>query len=86
MANGKSLTVPNGTPMADVLILAADKLEASKQAGKAYYSKLVVVREDDSGKVYLCKAFADRIAVFTETMHLPLTVQVKRGKPKTSSE
>jgi len=84
MANGKSLTVPNGTPMADVLILAADKLEASKQAGKAYYSKLVVIREEESNKVYLAKAFSDRIGLYTESMHLPLRVEVKRGKPKQS--
>ncbi len=78
--NGKALTVKKGTKPEEVLTLVADVLEESKAAGKSYFSKLVVVREEETGKVYLGKAFKDKIGLYTETIHLPLTVEVKRGK------
>ncbi len=80
MANGKALTVKKGTKPEAVLTLVADELEKSKAEGKSYYSKQVVVREEETGKVYLGKAFKDRIGLYVEAMHLPLQVEVKRGK------
>lgn len=78
--NGKALTVAKGTKPAEVLNLVADVLETSKASGKGYFAKLVVVREEETGKVYLGKAFADRIGLYVESVHLTLETKVTRGK------
>ena len=82
--NGKALTVAKGTKPADVLNLVADVLETSKANGKGYFAKLVVVREEETGKVYLGKAFAGKIGLYTESIHMALETTTTRGKVKKS--
>ena len=78
--NGTALTVPKGTKAAEVLTLVADVLEPSKANGKGYFAKLVVVREEETGKVFLGKAFSDRIGLYVESIHMTLETKVTRGK------
>ena len=77
--NGTKITVAKGTKAADVLTLITDILEESQEKGGNFYSKLVVVREEETGKVYLGKAFKTHIGLFTQSLHLPLETKVSRG-------
>lgn len=80
MANGTSLKIKSTDGLPEAMAIIANEYDKAKKAGKNYFSRTVVVRQEETGKVFLGKAFKDRIAVFVQAAHIPLQVQVKRGK------
>lgn len=75
--DGKAQVAKKDESVDSILQRGADILDASREAGGSFFSKLVTFRQEETNKVFIVKAFADGFRVFASAAHLP----VKPSKP-----
>lgn len=75
--DGKAQMAKKDESFESILSRGADILDASREAGGSFFSKLVTFRQEETNKVFIVKAFGDGFRLMASVLFL----SVKPSKP-----